>query len=542
MLPVHRRDVSADYGRRAMTTIRDASPAAIAHLPPGPRVPQAIQGAAALANRSKALEMLRRRYGSAFTVNVPIFGRLVVLSDPDHIRELFRAGPDVADTIDSSLGRVMGPNSLFALTGERFRAHRKLLTPPFHGRRLAAYEAIVEDEALREFATWPHDRSFPTMPSMTRITLNVMLRAVVGADGEELARLREMLPPAIRLGSKLVLMPVPQWDWGRVSPYGRFLQYRREFDAIVDRLIDKARADPDLETRDDVLALMLQSRYDDGSPMTRAEISDELMTFLAAGHETTATTLAWIVERIQRHPALLDRVVTDIDNGSDELLNATILEVQRTRPAIDSTFRMVKSPTMQIGPWTLPQGQTIVASIGLLHSDEAVFGDARRFDPDRFLTRAPNHGVHPLRRRATPLHRSGLRQHGDADRHPNAVAQLCRCAVERAWRTSADTAGVDHAVARSAGARTTEAHQRSLVAHSQSYSPSRPRGRSAPRRDAVGRRRPRQRVRRQDHRRARPRRAFDRPPLAVGVDQAGPVRAVLLTQTVHRRELVACAR
>ena len=141
---------------------------------------------------------------------------------------------------------------------------------------------------------------------MTRITLNVMLRAVVGADGEELARLREMLPPAIRLGSNLVLMPVPQWDWGRASPYGRFRQYRREYDSIVDRLIDKARADPDLDTRDDVLALMLRSSYDDGSSMTRAEIADELIAFLAAGHETTATTLAWIVERIQRHPVLLN--------------------------------------------------------------------------------------------------------------------------------------------------------------------------------------------------------------------------------------------
>src|SRR5262249_694694 len=211
------------------------------------------------------------------------------------------------DTTDASLGRVMGPNSLFALSGKRYRAHRKLLTPPFHGRQLAAYEAIVEREALDEFATWPVDRTFPSLPSMTRITLNVMLRAVLGADGEELARLRELLPPAIKLGSNLVLIPVPQWDWGKWSPYGRFRMYRREYDALVDRLIEKARSDPAFDTRTDVLAVMLRSRYDDGSPMTRAEIADELITFLAAGHETTATTLAWIVERIQRHPQLLER-------------------------------------------------------------------------------------------------------------------------------------------------------------------------------------------------------------------------------------------
>lgn len=365
-------------------------PTATVKLPPGPGLPRAVQGAAALANRRVALAVLRRRYGSAFTVDVPIFGRIVVISDPAQIRALFAARPDVVDTTDASLGRVMGANSLFALSGERHRAHRKLLTPPFHGRQLGAYESIVEREALDEFAAWPSDRAFPSSPAMTRITLNVMLRAVLGADGAELMRLRELLPPAIRLGSKLVLMPVPQWDWGKWSPYGRFRRYRREYDALVDRLIDKARADPNFESRDDVLALMLRSRYDDGSAMTRAEVADELITFLAAGHETTATTLAWVVERIQRHPELLDRLVVDIDKGSDALLDATIMEVQRVRPSIDSTFRKVMSPTMGIGPWTLPQGQTVIASIGLLHCDETVFPDARRFDPDRFLTRPPS--------------------------------------------------------------------------------------------------------------------------------------------------------
>jgi cytochrome P450 len=137
---------------------------------------------------------------------------------------------------------------------------------------------------------------------MMRITLNVILRAVFGAEGQELERLRQMLPPAIQLGSMLALVPVPQWDWGRWSPWGRFHLYRREYDAIVDRLIDKAQSDPNLDAREDVLSLLLQSRYEDGSPMTRAEIADELMTLLAAGHETTATTLAWAVERLQRHP------------------------------------------------------------------------------------------------------------------------------------------------------------------------------------------------------------------------------------------------
>ncbi|PXX11323.1 cytochrome P450 [Mycolicibacterium moriokaense] len=373
-----------------MTTTDQEEPATAVKLPPGPPFPRALQGVAALADRRIALQILRGRYGSAFSIDLPIFGHMVVLSDPGDIRQLFRIGSDAADTTDANLGRVMGPNSLFALSGDRHRAQRKLLTPPFHGRRLAAYEAIVEREAIDEFSSWPHDRSFAAMPSMMRITLNVILRAVFGAEGQEFERLREILPPGIQLGSKLALIPVPQWDWGRWSPWGRFRQYRRDYDATVEQLIEKALADPNLASRDDVLSILLQSRYEDGSPMTHAEIADELITMLAAGHETTATTLAWAIERLQRHPELLDRLVADLDDGSEELLHATILEIQRTRPVIDVTFRQVKASSLQIGPWTLPQGQTIVASIGLLHADEAVFPDARRFDPDRFLSQSPD--------------------------------------------------------------------------------------------------------------------------------------------------------
>lgn len=359
-------------------------------LPPGPRLPRTVQGALASTNRRIALQMLRRVYGSAFTIDLPIFGRLVVLSDPNDIRQLFKAAPHLVDTTDANLGRVMGPNSMFAMMGDRHRARRKLLTPSFNGRRLAAYESIIEREAAQEFSTWPENEAFAALPSMMRITLNVILRAVFGAEGQELERLREILPAGIKLGSRLAMIPVPQWDWGAWSPWGRFLRYRREYDAIVNRLIGNTLADPGLADRDDVLALMLRSRYDDGSPMSRDEIADELITLLAAGHETTATALAWALERLQRHPALLERLVVDLDAGSEELLTATLFEVLRIRPVIDTTFRQVKAPTLQIGPWSIPQGHTIVASIGLLHADESVFHDAARFDPGRFTAQRPD--------------------------------------------------------------------------------------------------------------------------------------------------------
>jgi cytochrome P450 family 138 len=227
-----------------MTTIdREALPAVV-KLPPRPPLPRTVQGVLALADRRIAVQIVRRVYGSTFSLDLPIFGPMVVISDPSHIRQLFKAAPDVADTTDANLGRVMGPNSMFALLGDRHRARRKLLTPSFNGRRLAAYDAIIERAAVDEFAMWPQDQTFATMPSMMRITLNVILRAVFGADGEELERLREVLPTGIKLGSKLALIPVPQWDWGWWSPWGRFNQYRREYDATVDRLIDKAWPTP----------------------------------------------------------------------------------------------------------------------------------------------------------------------------------------------------------------------------------------------------------------------------------------------------------
>ena len=168
---------------------------------------------------------------------------------------------------------------------------------------MQSYEGIIEEETRRETASWPEDEPFPTLESMMRITLNAILRAVFGAQGEEFETLRELLPPMVTLGSRLTIMPGPELDLGRFSPWGRFRIYRSRFDEIVDRLIARAQADPDLDQRNDILALMLQARYDDGEAMPPRAVADQLLTLLAAGHETTATTLAWAVERIRRHPA-----------------------------------------------------------------------------------------------------------------------------------------------------------------------------------------------------------------------------------------------
>jgi cytochrome P450 len=348
-------------------------------LPPGPTAPRAVQGAYALTQPLRGLRRLRDRYGDAFTVNVPIFGHAVVISDPAEIKQLFTSGPGLVDNLEVNLGRVLGPHSMFALSGDEHRRQRKLLVPPFHGRRLAAYEKIVEEETVRELASWPEGKAFATLPSMMRITLNAILRAVFGAEGAEFAELRELLPPFVSLGSRLAVAPISKK--GRFNPWRRFERMRREYDAIVDRLIAKARPDGD-----DVLSMLLQTRYDDGTGLSRDEISDQLLTLLTAGHETTATTLAWAVERLRRHPALLE----ELEKDDGKLLDATILEVQRSRPVIDLTARQVKQDGYRLGRWTLPKGYAVLVSIALIHDDDAVFPHAATFDPHRFEGARPD--------------------------------------------------------------------------------------------------------------------------------------------------------
>jgi hypothetical protein len=253
---------------------------------------------------------------------------------------------------------------------------------------MRAYENLVEEETLKEIATWPEGREFAVLPSTNRITLNVILRAVFGAQGAEFDALRKMMPPLVALGSQLVFLPFLHRDLGPWSPWGRFLGLRREFDVIVESLIDRVAADPNLEQRDDVLSLMLQSRYEDGTAMSRSDLADELFTLLAAGHETTATQLAWAVERLRRHPGVLRRLVDEVDTGGSDLMQATIHEVQRSRPVIDGAARQVIAPDMPLGQWVIPHGYTVQVDIPLTHQNAYPYPD--RFDPDRFLTESPD--------------------------------------------------------------------------------------------------------------------------------------------------------
>lgn len=358
-------------------------------LPPGPRIPKVLQGVALLAARRRFMAAMGRRYGGAFTLHLPVLGHTLMISEPELVRDLFSTGRDLVGRTRPNLGEILGPGSMFNLDGDALLERRRLLAPPFHGKRISNYESIVEEEVMREIATWPQGREFETLEPMMRITLNAILRAVFGADGPALDELRRLLPPAVRLGSRIGLLPaVVRRDVGPWSPGGRFREYRRRIDRVIDSLIADARADANVEQRSDVLALLVQARYDDGAAMSGSHIADELLTLLTAGHETTSTALAWAVERLRRHPQLLSRLTEEVDAGGSELRQATIWEVLRTRPVLDGALRRTKA-RIRLGDWVIPEGYTVMASIQLAHEAEASFPHSTSFDPDRFLGTVP---------------------------------------------------------------------------------------------------------------------------------------------------------
>jgi cytochrome P450 family 138 len=357
--------------------------------PPALRVPKALQGFAFAGFRRLMVTKAYQHNGRVIELNLPFFGKTVLVSDPALIRTVFMASTDDLTNVKPNLSRIFGPGSVFALDRGEHRARRKLLAPPFNGQSIKNYEKVIEEETLRESANWPEGEEFRTLEPMNRITLNVILRTVFGADGVELDYLRGIVPPFAKLGSRLATLPEPPLRLKRFGPWARMDEFRRNFDRTVFTLIDKAEADPYFDDRTDILALMMRSRYEDGSAMSRQDIADELLTLVGAGHETTASTLGWAFERLRRHPDIVAKLVEEVDADGSELRQATILEIQRARTVIDFAGRNVAAPSFQLGEWNLPKGHNIVISLADLHENPELFPDPKRFDPYRFVGNRP---------------------------------------------------------------------------------------------------------------------------------------------------------
>jgi cytochrome P450 len=363
------------------------------------------------------LDALSARYGTVFSVRLPRRAEpMVFFAEPEAVRDLWTGDPEVlrAGQAAEILRAVLGDNSLLLLDGERHLRERRLLLPPFHGDRMRAYGEVMREATVRATAEWPVGRAFPVHPSMQAITLEVIMRTILGAD-DRFAPLRDALVRwttlgTTPLGNALLLLTPPEYaarirdvatsSWGRFLPWAPLTRAQLDTNARVRELIAARRRDG-TAGREDVLSMLIAARDDQGRAMTDDELHDEMLTLLVAGHETTATTLAWTLHHLVNHPAWLARITAEVREVIGDgpvrpehgerlvLLDAAIKETLRLTPIIPLVGRVLARP-MRIGGVDLPAGVPVVAAIYLVHRRADLWPDPTRFDPDRFVGKKPD--------------------------------------------------------------------------------------------------------------------------------------------------------
>jgi cytochrome P450 len=359
-------------------------------LPPGPRAPAVVQALRYARDPLGFLVSLQRRHGDMYTVRFPYFGRLVYVTRPDLVKQVFTGSPDrfhAGEANATVLEPALGPNSVLTLDDAPHMQQRKLLLPPFHGERIAAYGRLMREITDREIDNWPVGEPFALRPHTQRITLAVIMRAVFGVhDEERLERFARLIEAFSRRVSAIIAFPMLRRNLGPLSPWGKFLRAREAMDEFIYEEIALRRAEVErgAERKDDVLSLLLEARHDDDTPMSDEELRDELVTVLGAGHETTATALAWAVERLLRNPEPLARLRESLEAGDSGYLDATIKETLRTRPVIVDVARRLTGPA-RIGGYELPEGAYVLPAIAAIHYREDLFPEPHRFRPERFL-------------------------------------------------------------------------------------------------------------------------------------------------------------
>jgi cytochrome P450 len=360
-------------------------------LPPGPRLPRALQTLAFMFAGPRYLEWCRRRYGDAVTLGTLFDQRFVMLFDPSLVKQLFQGSNEQlhAGEANALLGPILGDRSVLLLDGAEHLRHRKLMLPPFHGRRMQSYAESVRDAADREIDSWPVGEPFALMPSMQSLTLGVIMQAVFGfAPGPAEARLRlalrDMIEPIARPRGLLLMFTLGRLGRSR-DGVQRFERSRRAVDEILYAEIARRREDPQLQTREDVFSMLLLAHDEEGRRLSDREVRDELVTLLLAGHETTATGLSWTFDLLLHAPEVLERA----RRGDDAYIDAVVKESLRLRPVIPGVGRVVSGEPFALGAYTIPPGMEINPSIRVIHRRPDLYPRPREFAPERFLGADP---------------------------------------------------------------------------------------------------------------------------------------------------------
>jgi cytochrome P450 len=356
-------------------------------LPPGPRTPPLVNLARFALAPLETLQGWHERYGNIFTVRFTVFGTGVYVAEPEAIKALFTGEQSdlLAGEANSFMEPVLGPNSVLVLDGREHIRQRKLLLPPFQGSRVASFRTLIRDVAEREFASWRPGTRIVVRERMQALTFEVICRAVFGVtEPGRVARLRDALVAVIDSSPLYMLSPLLRVDHGPLSPGRRFVRRLQRADALLLAEIARRRGEADLEDRTDVLSLLLRAVDDEGRPMTDAELRDELFTMLGAGHETTATGLAFAFDLLLHNPETVARLRSGLEVGDDAYLDAVVKETLRLRPVIDAAERTLTKPRV-VGGWELPAGVKVYPGIALVQMREDLYPRASEFRPERFL-------------------------------------------------------------------------------------------------------------------------------------------------------------
>jgi cytochrome P450 family 135 len=370
-------------------TLQDRAPSATRRpLPPGPGLPRALQTIGFMLGGVRFLEACRRRYGDVVTFGTLFDQRFVMVFDPELVKHVFQGSGDQlhAGEANALLGPILGERSVLLLDGAEHLRHRKLMLPAFHGRQMLAHTETMRACTDSEIDSWPVGEEFPLLASMQSLTLRVILRAVFGyepgaEEAEFRSRLRAMVQPLARSRGMILLSAVSSRRRDPSLAARQFEARKRAVDEILYAEIARRRREPDLDQRDDVFSALLVARDEDGQPLTDGEVRDELLTLLLAGHETTATGLAWTFDLVLHDP----RVYGLACQRQDRYLDAVIKEALRIRPVIPGVGRVVCEEPFALNGYEVPPGIEINPSIRTIHRRADLYPQPEQFWPERFL-------------------------------------------------------------------------------------------------------------------------------------------------------------